>query len=63
MLFEYGDRGDFFYIILSGEVELKTPAPVELTGKQATPAGILSFFVNFFEDILWQNFDRGYHIK
>ena len=29
----------------------------------ATPAGVLSFFVNFFEDILWHNFDRGYYLK
>ena len=63
ILFEYGDRGEDFYIILEGEVELKTPAPVELTGKKATPTGILSFFVNCFEDILWSSLDRGEQLK
>ena len=63
VLFSYGDRGENFYIILSGEVELKTPSPVELTGKKATPAGVLSFFVNFYENILWHNYDRGEYLK
>lgn len=62
-LFQFGDRGENFYIILSGEVELKTPSPVELTGKKATPEGVLSFFVNFYEDILWEYLDRGLQLK
>ena len=48
-----------FYIILDGEVEVLTPAPVELADNQASPAGILSFFVNFNDRIYWQQFERG----
>jgi CRP-like cAMP-binding protein len=29
-VFNYGDYGQLFYIIIEGEVEVRTPAPVEL---------------------------------
>lgn len=29
-VFKFGDRGQLFYIIIDGEVEIRTPSPVEL---------------------------------
>ena len=29
-VFDYGDKGTLFYIIMDGEVAVKTPAPEEL---------------------------------
>lgn len=29
-VFHFGDRGQLFYIIIDGEIEIRTPSPVEL---------------------------------
>ena len=49
ILFNYGDRGEKFYVILAGEIDISTPSPTELTEENAKPTGILSFFVHFYE--------------
>lgn len=62
-LFNYGDRGEKFYILIAGSVRLSTPSPVELSDKKCSAAGILSFFVNFHDEIVWESFDRGNQLK
>jgi CRP-like cAMP-binding protein len=52
-VFNYGDEGSTFYIILSGEVQIRVPTPVELEGDSATPEGLLVFLVTYFEIICW----------
>ena len=34
-LFKIGERGEYFYVILDGEVEVRVPSPIELSGEQA----------------------------
>ena len=58
-VFRYGDRGGFFYIIIDGEVEVRTPSPVELDEESATPEGLLSFIVSFYHDIYWDKVPAG----
>ena len=40
-IFEFGDDGDLFYIVLSGEVSIYTPHSVLLTDKQLQPSYLL----------------------
>lgn len=52
-VFSYGDSGNTFYIILSGEVEIKIPASFDLEGLDCTAEAVLSFMVTFLEDVQW----------
>ena len=36
---------------------------MELSGKKVSPAGILSFFVNFHDEIVWESLDRGKELR
>ena len=63
VLFKFGDKGEIFYVILDGEVEIIVPEPIELVGSDASPVGILNFVVNYFEDIFWENLDNGSRIQ
>ena len=47
-VFNYGDKGNLFYIILSGQIEVWSPQPVILLNRETTPYGIVSFIVTFF---------------
>lgn len=47
-VFKFGDRGHHFYIVLDGEVEIRTPSPVELEEAQVTPEGLLVFCISYF---------------
>ena len=58
-VFLFGDRGKMFYIIIKGEVEIRTPSPVELENESATAEGILVFIVTYFDDIYWQKIYQG----
>ena len=62
-VFRYGDRGGLFYIIIDGEVEVRTPSPVELDEESATPEGLLSFIVSFYHDIYWDKLNAGEKIQ
>ena len=42
---------------------MSTPSPVELSDSKVSAAGILSFFVNFHDEIVWESFDRGRELK
>ena len=54
IVFNYGDQGQLFYIIIEGEVEIKVPSPVLLENDSATPEGLITFILLFFKDIYWK---------
>ena len=62
-VFDYGDDGDLFYIIIEGEVKIKIPAPDELEEEQCTPEGLLIFLVEYFGDVHWGDLRNGYEIR
>ena len=57
-LYSLGERGEYFYIILEGSVEVRTPQVINFTGKKASPEAILSFIIDNHEDIIWEAIDR-----
>ena len=58
-IFKFQDFGDAFYIIITGEVEILIPAPVQLTGKSNTPEGLLLYLVHNFKEIYWDDIMNG----
>ena len=62
-VFEYGQSGSTFYVILAGAVEIRVPMPVELEGSSATPEGLLIFLITYFESICWEKLHNGLAIK
>ena len=58
-MFEFGDRGSHYYIIIEGEVLIKTPSPIELDGQKATPEGLLIFIVDYYQDIRWDKISNS----
>ena len=51
--------GHHFYIVIAGEVEVRVPAPVELEEESATPEGLMSFIITYFQDINWKVTDMA----
>ena len=62
-VFDYGDKGDLFYIIMEGEVIIKTPAMDVLEDEQATPEGLLIYIVEYFQELQWDKIPDGEHIR
>ena len=62
-VFHYGDKGDLFYIILEGKVEVRTVSPVELDGESTTPEGLITFIISYWKDIYWAKISDSYTIK
>ena len=58
-VFNYGDPGSYFYVILSGSVEVRVPNPIILEQDSATPEGLISFIIMYFYDICWNLIPRG----
>ena len=58
-VFNYGEVGELFYIIMNGEISIKTPFPEELEEDQSTPIALLTYFLTFFKDIDWSFFKEG----
>ena len=58
VVFNYGDTGQLFYIVVEGEVDVRVPSPVLLEELSATPEGLISFILLYFKDIYW---DRLYY--
>ena len=48
----YGEKGDLFYIILDGQVDVRTVSPFELTESDAT--GLINFIIKNYKDIYWE---------
>ena len=62
-VFNYGDVGDLFYIVISGEISVKTPFPEVLEDDTAQPYPVLIYFLNFFQDIDWSSLPDGNQIR
>ena len=59
-VFKYGEMGKLFYIILEGEVLVKTPGPHLLEGEEeVNPKAILLYFIKYFRDIEWPALHNG----
>ena len=63
VVFNYGDSGSTFYILLSGEVEIRVPTPVELEGPSASPEGLIVFLITYYDIIHWEKIPDGFKIK
>ncbi len=63
VVFNFGDRGQLFYIVITGQVSIMTPSPVELEIENTTAEGLLTFFVTYFEDVFWEKIINGDKIK
>ena len=62
-MFHYGEKGDLFYIILEGKVEVRTVSPVELDGESTTPEGLITFIISYWRDIYWAKIPECYTIR
>ena len=62
-VFDYGDEGELFYIIMEGEVIIKTPAQDYLEGEQASPEGLLIFLIEYFNVVQWTALKDGTRIR
>lgn len=62
-LFKYGDSGDLFYIIIEGEVSIKTPTPVVLEGDDITPVGLVCYFLTNYGDMHWVELTDGDKVR
>lgn len=59
-VFKYGEMGKLFYIILEGEVIVKTPGPHLLEGDQEVNANsVLLYLIKYFRDIDWTKLVNG----
>ena len=50
-IFKFDDKGDIFYIVLEGEVIVKTPAPFVIEPENKTPEMIFLYLMRFYKDI------------
>lgn len=62
-VFQYGDEGELFYIVMEGEVVIKTPAPDTLEDDQCTPEGLLIFLIEYFHEIQWKLLRDGERVR
>ena len=62
-VFHYGDEGNLFYIIMEGQVIIKTPAPETVEKEQATPEGFLIYLLEYFDEIQWAKMAEGREIR
>ena len=62
-VFEYGDRGQRFYIILSGCVEIIVPEGIKLMKNESEPDGILDFVIQNHDSIYWEGIQGGIRMR
>lgn len=62
-LFHYGEPGTTFYILMEGEVEIRVPTPVEISGATNCPEGLIVFLINYFDIIFWEKIPNGFKVK
>ena len=58
-IFTYNDIGDLFYIVMQGEVIVKTPAPHVIEEVNRTPENVLYYLIKFYKDIYWAKMTNG----
>ena len=63
IVFNYGDQGDLFYIIMEGEVIVKTPAPEVIEDDQATPEAFIIYIIEYFQEIYWEKLPEGNYLR
>jgi hypothetical protein len=59
VIFNFGDPGSYFYVVIEGSVDVRVPNQVGLEEDSATPEGLISFIIMYFSDIFWQQIPRG----
>ena len=57
-MFNYGDAGNHFYILIQGSVDVRVPMPVQLEDDEATPISVLNYIIENYDDIYWKAIDR-----
>ena len=59
-VFNFGDYGKEFYIILSGSVSVKVPTQITIKGNRRE---ILDFFVDNYDSIFWKKCENGDNLR
>ena len=59
-VFKYGDIGDSFYIVISGNCQIIVPVPVVVEDPDSKPLGLLKIVLDNFNEIAWVNIENGY---
>ena len=62
-VFKYGEVGELFYIIIDGEVSVKTPYLDSLEGSQTKPFQLLSYFITHFKYIDWNSIKGSINVR
>ena len=62
-VFEYGDVGELFYVIIEGTVAIQTPSYITLEDEQVTAQGFLIYILEHFRDIKWDSMRDGDSIR
>ena len=55
----YGEKGDLYFIILEGQVLVKTPSEHRLQGESFSALCFLVFLIEYCNDILWIQLNNG----
>ena len=59
-VFNYSERGELFYIILDGQVYVRTVSPVELRDCDATV--LINFIIKNYPNIYWDKVPKAAEI-
>ena len=59
-VFNYSEKGELFYIILDGQVHVRTVSPVELRDCDAT--GLINFIIKNYTNIYWDKIPKAAEI-
>jgi hypothetical protein len=60
IVFNYGDFGREFYVILRGKVAVKVPTQVNVKGRQAD---YYNYLIDNYQDVIWKKTEGGEAIK
>ena len=55
----FGTKADLYYIILEGEVVIKTKTEHVLEGERLSPFALLIFFIEYYKDVFWKELKNG----
>ena len=57
----YGEKGEFFYIILDGKVDCSTVSPIELT--DCDEISLINFIIINYKTIYWEKIPRSEEVR